>query len=601
MDRARPLAATPAADLDDARLLALSVDPGAALRTTLLAPADPVPRLLLGVRGSGKTHALRLWSWPVAGLREPAADALDLVRADGLLAVHFRLNAFDAQRYRPRGRAGAAWLTAFARQLEWRLAERLLDVLGQWRARSGDAGFDNGAWAAVSAHGLAGAPDADPGADRAALLARIVATRRQFDIAAARAGADGAPPAADADAPGRLLRAIADAWRGWHPALAALPLICVIDEAEQLAASQLGALAGLVGAATCNARSHGTGVENAPAGLAFRIAGRRELAAEPALADWPRLHWDDLLRRHPHWPVLAQALLDRRLAPGELPPLADADATHPAVGLDRLIGVTAGNPALLLALFDRLALLVYQRGFRFGVAGEDSAIDAPLPAALQAEALAATAQAWFEPLPAPRAAAVDPRDRDPRRPPPAAAREAMRRLMRLLATVAGPDGAPQMLHLHTAGLGATAAATVIAALDVGWLLTLTQTGGDAETPTCSPGGVASAAPAVAEFAGDNAEAGKSAEPRLFVNDIARRLPLRLRVAPHPLLALRFQLGVSGRSRLALDAALLDAVFGANSPEQFARIVSGLAAQHNAANDTLADMGRRNAGDQPGLF
>ncbi|WP_085315858.1 ORC-CDC6 family AAA ATPase [Derxia lacustris] len=575
MDPARPLAPVSAADLDDSRLLALSVDPGAALRSALLAPADAAPRLLLGMRGCGKTHALRLWSWPLAGQRAPDADGLDLARADAMLAVHLRLSAFDAQRYRARGAQPAGWLAAFARQLEWRIAERLLGVAIAWRARCAGAGFDEAVWPG--------------GAGPAPLLAQIVAARRQLDVDAARAAGSRAPqparlasldlpaqrasldtpaqqhaspgtPAA-ADRPGALLAAIGAAWARWHADLADLPLICIVDEAEQLPAAQLAELVRLAGTA---------------ATLRWRIAGRRELDAEPAFAGWPRHCADDLLRRLPHWPVLAQALLDRRLAPGELPPLADGATPQGAVGLAALIDASAGNPGLLLGLFDRLALAVWQRGFRFGMADEESGVEAPLPAALQAEALAASARDFFEP---PALARSDPRHHDARRLPAPAARDALRRLGLLIAALAGRS-APR-LQLATAGLPAEAAANLAAALDAGWLIDL---GSARAEPSAGPAG---AAPAGAAASPTAAVPTAAASPPAALFDIPapRQLPPRLRVALHPLVALRLELAAGTEAApLALDVARVAAVFGATPAERFARLLAALAAAPRDAAD-----------------
>ncbi|WP_028311236.1 hypothetical protein [Derxia gummosa] len=573
MTSARPLASMSAADLDDPRLQALAIDPGPAARVAVLAPAATEPCLVLGLRGSGKTHALRLWSWPVAGQRAPDADGLDLARADGCLAVHFRPSAFDARRYRGRGgaSAGAGWQAAFARQIEWRMAERLLAVLDGWRRRCGDAGFDDAVWRRAAA-GLAvgrpageggeggeggGSPVESSGAPVGpiALLGVIVDARRRLDIDAARAPAE-RPPALPADPPGAVLRALADAWAGWHPALVALPLVLVIDEAELLPADQLARLGALL-AETVIARD---GSGEPFTALRIRVAGRRELAREPAFAGWPRCCWDELLRRQPHWPVLAQALLDRRLAPGALPPLAEA----PGAGLGALIDATAGNPGLLLALFDRLALLVWQRGFRFGGPDDDGGIDAPLPAALQAEALAATARDFIEPPPAARG---DPRTLDARRAPPPAAREALRRLAQAVTALAGATP-PRQIVVATGELDAHAAATLAAVLDAGWLL--------------------EAAPPAAADAPRAPEADLLVSAAPLAPAAFPALPARLRVIAHPLAGLRLGLASGAAGSFVLDARLALAVFGGMEREGFARLLGAARVGPTAGGEVAGD-------------
>ena len=95
-------------------------------------PASPMASILLGGKGSGKTHLLRYYSFPVQPLRY--TDSNDWTRnivEDGYVGIYTRAGGLEASRFSGKGVSQEKWLEVFIYYIELWLAQVLLDVVAR--------------------------------------------------------------------------------------------------------------------------------------------------------------------------------------------------------------------------------------------------------------------------------------------------------------------------------------------------------------------------------------------------------------------------------------------------------------------------------------
>ena len=80
-------------------------------------PTSPMPMLILGGKGSGKTHLMRRLSYPVRRLDRPDRP-LDVVAADGFLGIYMRCGGLNSARFSGKGQTDEAWAEVFAYYME---------------------------------------------------------------------------------------------------------------------------------------------------------------------------------------------------------------------------------------------------------------------------------------------------------------------------------------------------------------------------------------------------------------------------------------------------------------------------------------------------
>ena len=86
--------------------------------------------IVLGGKGSGKTHLLRYYSFPVQPLRySDSADWTDQVKTDGYVGIYTRAGGLDANRFYGKGISHEQWSEVFIYYIELWIAQALLDVV----------------------------------------------------------------------------------------------------------------------------------------------------------------------------------------------------------------------------------------------------------------------------------------------------------------------------------------------------------------------------------------------------------------------------------------------------------------------------------------
>lgn len=124
-----PFDLTKASDYSDRQIQDYWVDiaSGAEGLVDLLKPRSLMPMLLLGGKGSGKTHLMRYCSSTVQSLRHP--DLKTALKAEGYLGIYARADGLNANRFTGKGQSDDVWADIFAYSFELWLVGTLLSSL----------------------------------------------------------------------------------------------------------------------------------------------------------------------------------------------------------------------------------------------------------------------------------------------------------------------------------------------------------------------------------------------------------------------------------------------------------------------------------------
>ena len=124
-------------DLTDLQIQDFWVEFGATAKVaprSFFDPVSPMPTVIVGGKGSGKTHLMRYHSFAVQSIRfETTSDWTDSLRSDGYLGIYTRAGGLQAERFQGRGIADDQWYEVFAYYTELWYAQEVLAVLCRLR------------------------------------------------------------------------------------------------------------------------------------------------------------------------------------------------------------------------------------------------------------------------------------------------------------------------------------------------------------------------------------------------------------------------------------------------------------------------------------
>lgn len=179
----RPFDVTKAVDFSDVQIADTWVD--LAVHDGFLHLADPrstMPLILLGGKGSGRTHLMRYYSYPVQKVRAGSEDLIEFLRKEGFVGIYMRCEGLNAGRFEGKGQPADTWAAVFSYYMDLWLSELTLIVVRD--AFAGRADF-----AAVEAtaseriYQLFDQPPAVPEMTLAGVVNALTHLRRQVDIA----------------------------------------------------------------------------------------------------------------------------------------------------------------------------------------------------------------------------------------------------------------------------------------------------------------------------------------------------------------------------------------------------------------------------------
>ena len=95
-------------------------------------PATAMATLVLGGKGSGKTHLLRFFSFPVQGLRysQENREWKSCISEDGYIGIYTRAGGLNGSRFNGKGHEADRWRTVFSYYIELWLGIEFLEVIG---------------------------------------------------------------------------------------------------------------------------------------------------------------------------------------------------------------------------------------------------------------------------------------------------------------------------------------------------------------------------------------------------------------------------------------------------------------------------------------
>lgn len=123
-----PFDITKADDFSNDDIARLWVDlPVGARIADILEPTSPMPLLVIGGKGSGKTHLMRHASYPLQKLR--AQHQLTLPTAENYVGIYFRCSGLNTGRFAGKGQSNEKWQTVFEYFMELWIGQKVLEVV----------------------------------------------------------------------------------------------------------------------------------------------------------------------------------------------------------------------------------------------------------------------------------------------------------------------------------------------------------------------------------------------------------------------------------------------------------------------------------------
>lgn len=124
-----PFEITKAHDFSDSQILQFWVDvTGKDSFTRMIKPKSKVPLIIMGAKGSGKTHLMRYHSFPIQKLRTEN-DLLEGIRQAGFLGIYTLCSGLNPGRFKGKNIADEKWDAVFAYYFELWLSLQFCEII----------------------------------------------------------------------------------------------------------------------------------------------------------------------------------------------------------------------------------------------------------------------------------------------------------------------------------------------------------------------------------------------------------------------------------------------------------------------------------------
>ena len=234
-----PFDVTKAVDFTDAEIAATWVEWPDSQAEAVVNPLSPMPTILTGGKGGGRTHLLRYFSYPLQRLRH-SDGIVKGVQSEGYLGVYFRCGGLNSSRFAGKGQSPAVWSAVFAYYMEIWLGRLVLDVIRDF------LGFKQLPPESAPIKSFADAVDAlfdrrlapGEGSPMDALVSAFQMQQRHLDLEINNAALTGRLDLAILASPGRLVFGIPQAAVRHLGPLADMAFVYLFDEYENLTEPQ---------------------------------------------------------------------------------------------------------------------------------------------------------------------------------------------------------------------------------------------------------------------------------------------------------------------------------------------------------------------------
>ncbi|MGR9059399.1 ORC-CDC6 family AAA ATPase (plasmid) [Rhizobium leguminosarum] len=201
-----------------------------------LQPRLLMPMILVGGKGSGKTHLMRYCSAPVQAAR--AGSITNAVVKDGYLGIYVRAEGLNSQKFSGKKQTEDLWLAIFSMYFELWLVATFLDVLKSWLKENEECDYDSSGLVS-DIHELFDTDVKGEFATIDELIEYVTRLRKHIDYAANNVAITGTmDPVVISFSPGTLFyglpRIVAQRIREFEKTV----FVYLIDEAENFTASQ---------------------------------------------------------------------------------------------------------------------------------------------------------------------------------------------------------------------------------------------------------------------------------------------------------------------------------------------------------------------------
>ena len=308
MEQTNPFALVRASDYTDEQINALWVEIGPTVINAIIEPRSRISKFILGGKGTGKTHLLRHYAYPVSRLRFPKESGISILAKQKCLAIFLRATGVDAARFEASSGVTSKWQQLFGVYLELRLVEGVLDALCDIRETSTDDVFDDKAFITELAKSVVDSSVAECLSIND-FRAWVIQERRNIDYAVNNAAFTGSLELRIPFSIGSLCLPVSRAIGMWNLSLSDLPLIYLIDEIENFSVSQQQVVNSLI--------RYGEGLAT------FRVTGRLyAIKTHSTLAggeenregsEFKTTLLDDILKNHAKYPQFATKFVVNRL------------------------------------------------------------------------------------------------------------------------------------------------------------------------------------------------------------------------------------------------------------------------------------------------
>ena len=234
--RTNPFEVTKAVDFSDEEIVRTWVDlPGGGFYR-LANPNSRTSVVLLGGKGSGRTHLMRYFSAVSQKIRNPGLVTEALIR-DGYLGLYVRCSGLNSGRFEGKGQTEEAWADVFAYYTDLWLAQHVLGTVSDLIGESAE--FKAAETRIVErTTSLFDLPPIVAGADVSALLRALHDLQREIDIAVNNAAISRELPATIRATRGTLVFDLPAVLTSEIETLRSVQMTYLLDELENLTAAQ---------------------------------------------------------------------------------------------------------------------------------------------------------------------------------------------------------------------------------------------------------------------------------------------------------------------------------------------------------------------------
>ncbi len=241
---ANPFAVTKAVDFTDAQIDATWVDLPDGGFEVLVNPCSPMPMIVTGGKGGGRTHLLRHFSYPLQRIRHPDNLVAGLYE-EGYIGVFFRFSGLNSSRMVGKGQDKDVWSSVFSYATELWFGSLVLELIWEFydsnpAALQGDEirAFVSEVRNIFDAQLPAG-PEGRGGSNPlTALIENIKLVRRDLDLAINNAGLSRQLDVQILATPGNLVFGVPQAATRHLSAFSGLVFTYLLDEFENLTEHQ---------------------------------------------------------------------------------------------------------------------------------------------------------------------------------------------------------------------------------------------------------------------------------------------------------------------------------------------------------------------------